>query len=342
MAAKRRLRLRTAALGVAAALVLLGGSCTDDGAGPVGGSTKAEVRPQYAAVVDAVVAQGGRVWIETDLLKAWLAGPERYEDVLARVLALADRPGVDGVKIADELGYRDGASPEQARDFLAQTTKAIHERLPGRKVLVDFIVPELGCISWWDAQGPSHTSREECAAAERTRDPATTLAAVDGYVSAGGVDVIDLSPGLRKGSDYTGWGTTRNAAMAVIWQEADRRWGDKIRLQARKALAHPGRYQGTEESAAADVETFVDIPLAHGAQAADIWTWGQPYKGGTYTLTDPGLTSNALIQQLRERRAKGVDLWTHMTPSALQVGLAPDVAAATAIFSTIFVASGAG
>ena len=342
MAAKGRLRLRAATLGVAVALVLLGGSCTNGTPGPDGGSTKAEVRPQYAALVDAVVAQGGRVWIETDLLKAWLAGAERYEDVLARVLALADRPGVDGIKIADELGYRDGASPEQARDYLAQTTKAIHERLPGRKVLVDFIVPELGCVSWWDAEGPSSASRAACAEAERTRDPATSLAAVDGYINAGGVDVIDLSPGLRKGSDYSGWGTSRNAAMAVIWQEADRRWGNKVRLQARKALAHPGKYQGTDASAAADVETFVDIPLSHGAQAVDIWTWGQPYKGGTYTLTDPGLTSNALVQQLRERRSKDVDLWTHMTPSALQVGLAPDVAAATAIFSTIFVASGAG
>ena len=34
--------------------------------------------------------------------------------------------------------------------------------------------------------------------------------------------------------------------MAVIWQEADRRWGNKVRLQARKALAHPGKYQGTD------------------------------------------------------------------------------------------------
>ena len=342
MVRRHRTSRRTAVLGLGMAFVLLGSSCSTDGGGTPRPTSTVEVRPQYVALVDAVVAQGARVWVETDLLKAWLAGPDRYESVLSRVLALAARPGVDGVKIADELGYRDGASEDQVRDFLAAATKDIHEGLPGRKVLVDFIVPELGCVFWWQPGSPSHASRLACAEQERTRDPATSLAAVDRYIAAGGIDVIDLSPGLRKGGDYTGWSTSRDAAMAVIWDEASRRWGDKVRLQARKALAHPGVYRGTMATAEADVTTFVDIPLAHGAQAVDIWTWGQPYKDGTYTLTDPGLASNALVQQLWERRKKGVELWTHMTPSSLQVGLAPDVAAATAIFSTIFVASGTG
>ena len=347
-AAPGRRPARSVRAALAGLLVLLAAGCTSgqpapDGtaaAGPSG--TSVQARPQYAALVDAVVAHGGRVWIETDLLKAWLAGPETYDGVLARVLALASRPGVDGVKIADELGYRDGASPEQAAEFLARTTAAIHEALPGRKVLVDLIVPELGCAAWWEPSGPSHADRDRCAAAARTRDPAAALAAVDGYVSADGLDVVDLSPGLRSDGEYAAWGVSRDAVMAAAWDEADRRWGDEVHLQARKALAHPGRYPGTAASAAADVRTFVDVPLAHGAHAVDVWTWSQPYKGGTYQLTDRGLASNPLVEQLRARRARGVALWTHMTPSSLQIGLEQDVAAATAIFSTVFVASGTG
>jgi hypothetical protein len=328
---------------LAVGLLLLGAGCSDSdarSAPPVG--VASQPRPQYAALVDAVVARGGRVWIETDLLKAWLEGPERYDSVLSRVLSLADRAGVEGIKIADELGYRDGASPEEVRDFLARTTSAIHESLPGQKVLVDFIVPELGCLPWWEGQTPSYASRAACAETARSKDPAATLAAVDGYIQAGGLDAIDLSPGLLSPSRYTAWGTSRDAAMAMAWSEADRRWGGKVRLQARKALAQADGYAGTQATAAADVATFVDVPLAHGAKSVDIWTWRQPYKGGSYMLMDPGLVPNALVEELRKRRARGADLWTHMTPSSLHVGLEADVEAATALFSTIFVASGTG
>jgi hypothetical protein len=115
-----------------------------------------------------------------------------------------------------------------------------------------------------------------------------------------------------------------------------------VTLQARKALAHPGRYTGSAQTAERDVHTFVDIPLAHGAKAVDIWTWSQPYQHETYQLTDPGLADNALIAALQSRRAKGAHLWTHMSPSSLQRGVEQDVTAATAIFDAVLVASGTG
>jgi hypothetical protein len=336
-----------ALLAAVVASLLLVTSCSTQTAPPprptgTATATATEVRPQYVTLVDALAAHGARVWVETDLLRAWLDGPERYRSVLDRVVSLAGRPGVDGVKIADELGYRDGSTEPQVRDFLAAATRDVHQRLPGRKVLVDFIVPELGCVAWWAPQQPSHGSRMACASEQRAKDPAVTLAAVDAYVSGHGIDVVDLSAGLREASQYAGWGITRDDAMAAAWDQARGRWGSQVRLQARKALAHPGKYPGTAASAAADVRTFVDIPLEHGAKAVDVWTWGQPYKGGTYSLTDPGLASNPLVEQLSQRRRSGVQLWTHMTPSSLQVGLDRDVAAATGIFSTVFAASGTG
>lgn len=305
-----------------------------------GEDTGAVPRPQYVALAQAITAHGGRVWVETDLVRAWRAGAQTYSRVLDTVVALANRPGVDGVKIADELGYNDGMDVASATRFLAQATHDIHTRLPGRRVMIDMIVPELGCLAW---QGDSATRQmKACAAGEDAKNPATTIAAVDGYLRQGGLDVLDLSAGLRSQGEYSEWGTDIDSAMTAIWVEASRRWGGMVRLQARKALAHPGPYRGSRAQADADVHTYVDIPLANGARAVDIWTWGQPYKGGTYQLTDPGLADNALVEALRSRSRRGMQLWTHMTPSSLQRGLTQDVAAAMETFGTILVASGTG
>jgi hypothetical protein len=298
-------------------------------------------------------------------VKAWRAGADRYRYVLDVVSALAARPGVRGVKIADELGYGDGVDPAEALAFLKESTAALHARVPGTKVLVDIVVPELGCLAWQHEQGASPTSsgtgapgrvsgiptasasavlaaERTCAATARAKDPGATLASVDAEVAQGGLDVVDLSAGLQDDQKYVEWGTTRDAAMTAIWDEASRRWGTKVTLQARKALAHPGAYRGDARTAEADVHTYVDIPLAHGAAAVDVWTWSQPYKDATYQLTDPGLAGNALITALEARRSKGAKLWTHMTPSSLQRGLEADVSAATRIFDAILVASGTG
>ncbi len=363
-----------AALATAITLALAGTGCTAAPAasGQVAGTARSASvvdaappapRPQYVALADAVLAHGGQVWVEADLVKAWLAGPQRYHEVLDVVIAFVQRPGIAGVKIADELGYGDGLDPAQALAFLKETTTALHARAPGRKVLADLIVPELGCLDW--RPGASATtgspgatasptgqpslsasgvfaSQRTCGEIQRAKYPAATLAAVDVEIAEGGLDVVDLSAGLRADQQYLDWGTTRDAAMEAIWVEASRRWSRHVTLQARKALAHPGPSTDSAAAAERDVHTFVDIPLAHGASAVDIWTWSAPYKGGTYQLTDPGLADNALMRALRSREAKGVHLWTHMSPSFLQKGLEPDVAAAIQTFGTIFVASGTG
>jgi hypothetical protein len=321
-----------------------------------------------------VVAHGAQAWVEADLVKAWLDGPDRYRHVLDVVVAFASRPGIAGVKIADERGYGDGLDAAKALAFLKQTTAALHARLPGRRVLADIVVPEFGCLDWQRgsaapstsapstgatsgtsaagatsaaAATPSSTasivaSQRTCAQVQRAKYPGATIAAVDAEIAHGGLDVVDLSAGLQEDNKYIAWGTTRDIAMTAIWDEASRRWGGEVTLQARKALAHPGRYTGSAQTAERDVHTFVDIPLAHGAKAVDIWTWSQPYEHQTYQLTDPGIADNPLIAALQSRRAKGAHLWTHMSPSSLQRGVEQDVTAATAIFDAVLVASGTG
>ncbi|EWT01752.1 hypothetical protein N865_07655 [Intrasporangium oryzae NRRL B-24470] len=334
---RRALRLGLATLTVA----VLAAGCTSDalpatGSGPAPGETTAASK--YVELASAIADRGTEVWVEADFVKAYLTGPARYRQVLDIAVDLARRTGAKGIKIADELGYRDGSTPAQDSALVAQAVRDVHAALPGGKVLVDVVVPELGCLDWQPV--PSAEMRT-CASMARLRDPGASMAAVDGYI-ASGLDVVDVSPGLRDDSWYADQGLDRDQAMRLSWREAVRRWGSRTRLQARKALAHPGAYPWDAARAEADVHTFVDIPLEEGAKAVDIWTWAQVYQGGLVRLTDPGAAPNALTQALQERRRKGAQLWTHMSPSTLQVGLADDVAVASQMFDAVFVAAGTG
>ncbi len=293
----------------------------------------------YVKLARALVGKGADVWVEADFVKAYLAGPERYRQVLSISLDLALRKGVTGIKIADELGYHDGTTRTSAHALLVAAARDIHAAQPGTKVLIDVVVPELGCLSW--TERPT-TGMRVCGASTRVRNPAASLDAVDSYVATGALDVINLSPGLRDETYYTDQGVSRDQAMRLAWREAVRRWGSRVTLQARKALAHPGPYPYTAARAEADVHTFVDIPLSEGAQAVDIWAWAQEYRGQLVTLTDPGGRPNALTRALQKRRDKGAKLWTHMTPSALQMDLSRDVKAVSAQFDSVLVAAGTG
>lgn len=310
--------------------------------GPAAAST-AMPRAQYVDLADRIAARGTMVWVEVDLVKAWQAGGQRYGDAVNIAVKLASRPGVVGIKIADELGYHDGIdTPERAWEFLARASSDIRSRLPTTKILIDMIVPQLGCLAWVVEPG-TESERRNCASAEGNASPAATIEAVDGYLRSKAIDVLDLSAGLRDVADYDRWKTTPDEAMRAIWTEVIRRqWGVLVTLQARKAMAHPGSYQGGTAQAEQELRTFVDIPLANGAQAVDIWTWSQRYKGTTYRLSDPGLRTNPLMAGLARRRAAGAQLFTHMTPSSLEVSIEADVLAATATFTSVFVAAGAG
>jgi hypothetical protein len=329
--------------GIAFASALLAGGCShavpdeaSPGQIPVGTQTAPDRR--YVGLVDDLRAKGTGVWIESDVVKAYQAGPARYRQVLGIDLALARRPGVAGIKIADELGYHDGTTQEQAAAMVRQTVADIHAASPGTKVLIDVVVPELGCLSWTPTSTPA---MRMCGANAAAANPGASLQAVDGYV-ASGVDVIDLSTGLQGDSWYVAQGTSRDEAMRQCWREAVRRWGSRVTLQARKAVGHPGAYTGDAAQAEADVHTYVDIPIAAGAKAVDVWTWAQKYQGELVTLTDPEGAPNALTRALQQRRKEGVRLWTHMTPSTYQVDRAHDVAAVASQFDVVLVAAGTG
>lgn len=304
---------------------------------PVTGGTAAPPKDDYERAIDAARARGIRVWIQTDLVKRWLEGDEAFYKAVARVGELAGRPGVAGINIADELGYQDGLdSPAQVQQFLSDAATALTTAAPGRPLLVDLLVPELGCLPANDVPGA-----KRCAADQRARYPQLSMAAVDGYLRSHAVDVVNLSTYLQTDSTYASWGTKRDAAQHAAWQEAQRRgWGGLVRLQARKALAHPGVYTGTDT--AAMLTTYVEIPRRNGAAAVDIWTWRQQYKDEIHRLADPGMEPNELWKGLLQQRAAGAVLFTHFSPRSVEVGLGPDLDMIAKVFTDLFVAAGTG
>ncbi len=244
-------------------------SATPEVTGPLGSWTPPVPQPlspiaDYETAVRVAVADHLRVWIEADLVKRWEEGPAWFRAAVSRVAVLASQPGVVGIKIADELGYHDGMnSVSKISQFLPAAARALHAAAPHKLILVDMVVPQLGCLPGHQIPGSPAAA---CAIREQAAYPQLALPEIDRYLRLHAIDVLDLSTYLLSDGTYQAWGTTADGAQTAAWQEAGRRgWPALVRLQARKALAHPGPYPGTPAQAAADVHIFVDIPLASGA-----------------------------------------------------------------------------
>jgi hypothetical protein len=308
---------------------------------PGAGGARTPAVTKYDRAVDAAAARHLSVWLEADLVRRWQEGGSSLRDAVAQLARLGARPGVAGVKIADELGQDDGLrSQDEVLAFLKAASGAVRAALPGKQVLVDMVVPELGCLP---AAASAASASAACVAQARQRWPGATTAVATAVVGSGFIDVLDLSTGLRDDSYYRSWGLTRDAAQQAAWARvAALGWSGRVRLQARKALAQVGGYRGDARQAAADLHTWVDIPLSSGAQAVDVWTWHQPYRGGTAMLMDSGLRDNALWLGLLDRRGDRQRLLTHFTPSSTELGVAPDLDRVTQVFGSVFVAAGTG
>ncbi len=322
-----------------AAVVRLGGST--NAVPPVPAPPSPRDISTYLAAIDAAHAIGLRVWIETDLVKRWRAGRTSFQQGIDVVAREASRPGVVGVKIADELGYHDGLSTAAQIDgFLDASARALRSAAPGKQILVDMVVPELGCTPG-DVRAGSNAAR--CAAAARHAYPQLALDKVDGHLARHDIDVMDLSTGLLDADTYASWGVSPDDAQAAAWAEVGRRgWGHLTKVQARKALAHPGADTESQAAAEAALETYVDTPRRFGATAVDVWTWRQRYQGHMYRLLDPGLRANALWDGLVARHDAGAALFTHFSPNSVEVGLGADLRVLATAFTDVFVAAGTG
>lgn len=307
-------------------------------------AVRAEVLPAddpYAQSVHAAHDRGLEVWLSADLVRRYQEGPTSLRRAVARLAALAALPGVAGVKIADELGKDDGLdTPAQTLAFAGAVSALLRASLPGTRIMVDLYVPQLGCGP--DLQAAAER-REACARESAAEYPSLTLPAVDALLRSGTIDVVNLSTGLRDDTTYATWGLTPQQVQQAAWQTVrSRGWDRSVTLQARKALAHEGPYLDSSAHAMRDVQLFVGTPLSQGAQAVDVWTWRQNYRGGVYRLADPGPVSNALWQQLIARHDAGDKLLTHFTPSSIEQGIEADMDFIAQAFRGVLIAAGTG
>lgn len=318
-----------------------GNQCPQRGTGAAP-ETPPSPAQSYEQAVDAAAQRGLHVWIEADLAKRWWQGRASFDSGVQRLADLGRRPGVAGFKIADELGYTDSyqTAPACELTFLWDAAKALHKASPGHKLLADFVVPELGCAP---GVGSVTSQTGPCRDSARGKYPAITLDEMDKVVRSRTLDVIDLSTGLLDAATYQKWGIDQLQAQGAAWREVARRgWKRDVQLNARKALAHPGVYQGGAADANADASVFIDVPRRSGARAVDVWTWRQQYKGDIYRLMDPGMTENALWMELQAQREEGAALLTHFSPSSVERDVGADLDGIARAFTGVFVASGTG
>ena len=301
----------------------------------VGPASTARIAPsdKYLVAVTEASRAGLKVWLEADLLARWLQGRAPFLVAAGRLRALAEQPGVLGVKVADELGTDDGLGGDQVLRFLHDVRTVLG---PSVKVLVDVSLPELGCAPG-DVKVAAASAA--CASEARSQYPGAALTVVDAMVSQHLVDALDVSTSLRTDTRYASWGISRAQAQLDAWREVVRRgWPRHALVSARKAMAVPDPYPSARQ-AASDLPLFVDLPRANGAQAVDVWTWRQRYQGRTVGLL-PG--DDALWQGLVRRRAQGADLITHFTPSQVYTSVPADLARIATVFRAVFVAAGTG
>jgi len=296
---------------------------------------------RYAALATALHRRGVAIWWEADLVARWREGQSSFDQAIARLGELAKVPGTAGFKIADEIGYGDGlTSVADATAFLSQSRMRLAKVAPGKQILVDAVVPELGCLPWRGG------NQEGCAQRVRLKYPAATAAAIEGYLRAHLIDRLDLSTGLLDESTYAKWGLSQREAQTDAWRRVEAQgWGGLTILQSRKALADANGYQGDAAQAGADAATYVDVPVEAGAKGVDIWTWRQRYQGQVVSLLGPDLATNPLWTALKLRHHDGVQLLTHMTPSMLPAdspGYEHECDLAAEVFTAVFVAAGTG
>ena len=186
-------------------------------AAPVGGLAR-PVGDPYADLARQLHARGVRIWWETDLVARWLEGPAAFQAGLTGSASWPRCPATAGFKVSDEIGYHDGLTIDGAgaRTSCAPRTRRARAALPrAQQMLVDAVVPELGCLPL--ARDGQEAARQRVRAGTRPR-PA---AAVD-ELPAGRAD-RPARPEHRpaRGRTYDKWGLTRARRRRDAWTRVD-------------------------------------------------------------------------------------------------------------------------
>ncbi|RCG17925.1 hypothetical protein DQ384_39480 [Sphaerisporangium album] len=275
----------------------------------------------------AAVKLGMRVWIEGELAPAWTAGKDQFDAAVASMAAQASRPGVVGVKFAQDLGYWGFKNANDVRKFVKDASTALRAAMPaGKQLAVDVVVPEMGC-------GAS----EPCQAALRTKYPLITRANVEKYVLTGDVDHVNLSSGLFA-SEYSKWKVTPDKALRNQWITVRARgWDTRVHIGAREVgLAHSGASALSSAQAEAAAKLRVDLPLQAGVQSVMLWGHRQSWNGAIWRILDQGLMTNTTWTALQARKALG-RLAITFDASDPEKGVTQDLTKLAEVFNEVYI-----
>jgi hypothetical protein len=289
--------------------------------------------------------RGLKVWIETDLVGAWLTGPDAFTKAVSKVGAEAQTPGVVGFKIADELGQpgqKTTTSPQQAMLFLHDARAALNSVAPGKLILVDIIGFDLGCVP-----GSSSSWQKKCVESNGAADASMSLDTIGQIVDSGYIDELNVTTYMQDAAKYqkTFGVSLADAQRAAFAEIKNRHWDTKVVVNTRKAFSFPTDKIADANAAAALVGDFIDVPITAGAKAVDTWAFSQKYAkspSGTVSQMSPGSQSNALWEAFKAEKAKNVNLFTHYTPSTPMGTVQQDMDNIAQAFTGVFCAAGTG
>ncbi|MFB9963941.1 hypothetical protein ACFFOP_15265 [Sinosporangium siamense] len=298
-----------------------------------------EVRADEAAVAAAGESDTGkaltaaadarlRTWVSTELADDWKAGDEAYTDALKRVVAQASRPGVVGVRFTSQLGYNDTfTDTEEINRFVAATSKVLREAVPGKKLALHTVVPELAC-------GTS----EECRAEMRQKYPRVTPEQVETYLTSGAVDQLAIDDGLL--GQYSRWKIDAEKAQRNQWLQVQARaWDAYGQIAAEDAgLIKPGGSPLNAAQADKTVAERVAMPLlANAAEVVNVWTRWQDAEGVAHTVYGKAFAANPTWDRLAKLDEVKPRLATFYDPASPEVDTATDVAKLAEVFGQVYV-----
>ncbi|MGV9387244.1 hypothetical protein ACWDRB_66520 [Nonomuraea sp. NPDC003707] len=306
---------------------------------PTNSSEPATTSPGGSPVTDAIAAAKTarlRVWVESNLADDYQEGDTQFQAALRSLITAAKQPGVVGVKFADNLGYSGFTSDQEVTTFLARATSALRTALPGKRLAISVVVPELGC-----------GSSQPCIEAMRAKAPLASKQRVDHYLKVAGVDRVEIASGLfgRALAQYqvtdpkTRKATSITPAMATQAQWMSIKvlgWDTLAQIGSREyGLAHEGDTSGWDKATAtAQIDARVGSAIGLGVPTVTLWGHHAADRGQTYRLLDAGLAANqtwTVLTGLRARLAAVFD------PSSVDVGVSEDIAALGKGTSEIFI-----
>ncbi|GAA2400435.1 hypothetical protein GCM10010404_67820 [Nonomuraea africana] len=279
--------------------------------------------------VKTAAEAGLRVWIDTDLADDWKAG--KLADAVKRVGALAMQEGVVGLRFTSQLGYNQTfTSVEEIDKFMTETTTALRDALPGRKLAVHTVVPVLGC-----------GANEECRTELTKKYPLLDPERVGAWLSKGLVDQLSLDNG-HLATEYATWKIDAVAAQRNQWiQVRARAWDAYGTIGAEDAVfTAPGSSQLTAEQALKTITERVATPLqSDAAETVTLWTRWQDPKGTVNRVLGDKLAGNATWEQLVRLSEVKPRLATLYNPAAPEVDVATDLKKYAEAFGQVYLSA---